>query len=181
MKFVKQFLILIFALVSIVLIVALFVEKKFEVKRSIEIEREPSNVFDYLKYLENHSNFTVWSQMDPDIKQTYSGPEGNVGSIYKWNSKDENVGVGEQEISQIVNNEKIIYEIRLIKPWESTANATFSISDDSEQTTIVNWSFEGEVSWPWNITLLFMNMDEKLGPELEKGLSNLKNILEVNE
>ncbi|MEJ6583229.1 MAG: SRPBCC family protein [Crocinitomicaceae bacterium] len=181
MKFVKQFLILIFSLVSIVPIVALFVEKKFEVKRSVEIEREPSDVFDYLRYLENHSNFTVWSQMDPNIKQTYSGPDGNVGSICKWNSKDENVGVGEQEITQLVNNEKVECELRFIKPWEYSVKAIFSISDNSKQTTMANWSFEGEESWPWNITLLFMNMDEKLGPDLEKGLSNLKNILEVNK
>ena len=37
------------------------------------------------------------------------------------------------------------------------------------------------MSWPWNITLLFMDMDGDLGPDLESGLLKLKNTLEVEE
>lgn len=82
MKFVKPLIILILALVSIVLVVDLFVSNDFKVTRTVEIERERSDIFDYLRYLENQENFSVWSQKDSDIKQTYSGPDGNVGSIY---------------------------------------------------------------------------------------------------
>jgi hypothetical protein len=181
MKFVKQFLILILALVSIVLIVALFVKNDFEVSRTVEIERNRSDVFDYLRYLENHENFTVWSKKDPKINQSYTGPDGNVGAIYKWNSKVENVGAGEQEITQIVDNNTIVFDLRFKKPYKSNAIASFILNEKTTKSTNVEWKFEGEMPWPWNITLLFMDMDKELGPDLEKGLSNLKAILEVEE
>ena len=181
MKFLKQFLILILALVSIILVVALFVTSDFKVTRSVDIEREKSDVFDYIRYMENHENFTVWSQIDPTMKQSYSGPEGNVGSVYSWNSKHEDVGVGEQEIIKLIEGKSISYELRFKKPWESTGKAHFLLDESSRLSTKVDWSFEGSMPWPWNITLLFMDMDSELGPDLEKGLENLKNTLEVEE
>ena len=181
MKFVKQLLILILAIISIVLVVALFVQNDFEVRRSVEIQREQSDVFEYLRLLENHENFTVWSQMDPNIKQSYSGPEGNIGSVYTWESNDENVGEGEQEIIELEEIESIGYELRFKKPMESIAKAHFLLNETSSTSTKVEWVFAGDMSWPWNITLLFMDMDAELGPDLEKGLINLKNTLETEE
>jgi hypothetical protein len=181
MKFLKQLLILILALVSIVLIVALFVKKDFHVSRSIEIERNTLDVFDYVRYLENQENYATWSMEDPNIIQSYSGPEGNIGSIYKWDSKIEDVGAGEQEIIQLTENEKIEYELRFKKPWESKGKAHFTFESISNSSTKVTWEFEGGSSWPWNIMLLFMNMEEELGPDLEQGLNNLKNTLEVED
>lgn len=179
MKFLKQFLILILALISIVLIVALFVKKDFQVSRSVEIERSSEDVYDYIRFLENHESFAVWTMKDPNIEKSYSGPDGNVGSIYKWNSKLEDVGAGEQEIIDMVINKQIDYELRFKKPWESTAQAYFELSNTSNATTKVTWGFKGTSPWPWNIMLLFMNMDDELGPDLEEGLNNLKDILEV--
>lgn len=181
MKFVKQLLILILALVSIVLIVALFVKKDFKVSRSIEIERNTTDVFDFVRYLENHESFAVWSMKDPNIEQSYSGPEGNIGATYKWNSKLEDVGAGEQEIIQLHENQNIEYQLRFKKPWESEAKAYFILENIGDSKTKINWEFKGESPWPWNIMLLFMNMDEQLGPDLEEGLNNLKSILEVEE
>lgn len=179
MKFVKQFLILIVALVSIVLIVALFVKKDFHVSRSVEIERSSQDIYDYLRYLENHESFAVWTMKDPNIKKSYSGSEGNVGSIYKWSSEMEDVGAGEQEIIHLEDNKQIDFELRFKKPWESTAKAYFELSNTSNATTKVTWGFKGASPWPWNIMLLFMNMEDELGPDLERGLNNLKDILEV--
>lgn len=179
MKFVKQLLILILALASIVLIVALFVKKDFQVSRSVEIELSASDVFDYVRQLENHEQFAVWNMKDPNIEKSYSGQEGTVGSTYKWNSKLEDVGVGEQEITNITENEKIDFALRFEKPRKSEAKAHFTFISTSDYSTKVTWGIEGESPWPWNIMLLFINMEEEIGPDLQEGLNNLKSILEV--
>lgn len=168
-------------MVSIVLIVALFVKKDFEVKRTVEIERNVTDVFDYIRYLENHEQFTVWSQLDPTMTKTYSGPDGHVGGLYKWNSTLEEVGAGEQEIVELKENDRLVFDLRFKKPWESEAIATMQLEETSSTSTKIDWSVRGETPWPWNITLLFMDMDGELGPDLEKGLLNLKNTLEVEE
>ena len=181
MKFLKQLVILIFALVSIVLIVALFVRKDFQVNRTVNIERSNTDIYEYLRFLDNHENFTVWSQMDPHMTKVYSGPDGNVGSIYKWNSKDENVGIGEQEITLLIPDEKIEFDLRFKKPWKSNSKVYLDITSESKNSSQVTWGISGETPWPWNITLLFMDMDSQLGTDLETGLNNLKNLLEVEE
>jgi hypothetical protein len=42
----------------------------------------------------------------------------------------------------------------------------------------VSWSINGEMPYPMNITGLFIDMEQTLGEDLEKGLKNLKRILE---
>jgi hypothetical protein len=65
-----------------------------------------------------------------------------------------------------------------MKPFEATDNACFSFATlDSTQTNI-KWGFNGKMKYPMNIMLLFMNMDEMLGKDLETGLVNLKAVME---
>ena len=45
-------------------------------------------------------------------------------------------------------------------------------------TTKVVWGFEGHMDYPSNIMLLFMDMEEMLGGDLQTGLDNLKKNLE---
>jgi len=44
--------------------------------------------------------------------------------------------------------------------------------------TNVSWSIHSKMPFPMNITLLFINMDELMGRDLEVGLLNLKKQLE---
>ncbi len=48
----------------------------------------------------------------------------------------------------------------------------------SENATKVKWGFSGRMDYPMNLMLLFMNMEEMLGKDLDKGLQNLKAVLE---
>ena len=87
MKFLKQFTILVASIVALVLIIALFVEKNYDVSRSVIIKKEKSEVFNYVKALENHESFSIWQQKDPNIVQTFTGESGEVGSLYTWSSE----------------------------------------------------------------------------------------------
>ena len=181
MKFLKQFVILIVAFVCIILVVALFVKKDYNITRSIDISKSKAAVFDYLKYLENHEEFTVWTEKDPKTIKSYRGEDGTVGFVHRWESSHEEVGVGEQEIIKMDSETGIEYELRFEKPWEMTANAYFNLEEKTINNTKVVWGFKGTSPWPWNIFLLFMDMEKELSPDLEKGLENLKNTLEIEE
>lgn len=52
---------------------------------------------------------------------------------------------------------------------------TTAITDNQ---TLVRWQFIGNMKYPMNVMLLFMNMEKMIGNDLEKGLQNLKIILE---
>lgn len=178
MNFIISILSGITGLIFILLIIALFVRKEYSLVREINISKPVNEVFDYLKFLKNQDNFSKWALMDPNMKKEYKGVDASVGFISAWDSKNKNVGKGEQEIKNLSEGKRIDYEIRFIKPFSGVAQSYLTIENISGNETRINWGFASKMKYPMNLMLLFMNMDKMLGNDLETGLKNLKNILE---
>ncbi|MBO9572170.1 MAG: SRPBCC family protein, partial [Chitinophagaceae bacterium] len=159
------------------LVIALFVKKDYAVEREVLISKPKSEVYDYVKYLKNQNNYSTWAKMDPNMTQTFSGTDGTVGFISAWEGNSK-VGKGEQEIKNMQEGERIDYEIRFIKPFESVAPSYMATEAVGDNQTKVKWGFSGRMPYPMNIMRLFMNMPELIGRDLQTGLDNLKNILE---
>lgn len=177
-KIAKIIVYIVLGLVALVLLTALFVKKEYSVERDISLNKPKEVVYDYVKYLKNQNNFSVWSKIDPGMKQEFRGTDGTVGFVSAWESKNKQAGKGEQEIIRIAEGEKIDYEIRFLEPMKSTDNAYITFKAVNDTVTNVKWGFFGKIKYPMNLMLLFMDMDKMLGKDLEGGLSNLKGILE---
>lgn len=175
---IKKILLFVVALIGLVLLMAFFLPSEYDVVRKTTINQNRDELFDYLKYLRNQEEFSVWARMDPNQKNTYRGVDGEVGFVNRWESDIDSVGVGEQEIKNIIDGERIDYEVRFIKPFESTATAYITTKAINPTTTEVVWGFHGEMPYPINLFLLVMDMEKMLGKDLEGGLANLKEIQE---
>lgn len=180
MKIIKKLFLVIVALVALVLITALFVKKEYTVSRSVEITSNLSDVYDYISRLDNQQEYAVWQAKDPKTKNTSTGKDGAVGYIHSWSSTHEEVGVGEQEIMKMTIDERIDFALRFKKPMEMEATAYMTTEENGDNTK-VTWVCEGGSPYPFNIFFLFMDMDEALGPDLQKGLDNLKVIMESKD
>lgn len=178
MKIIKKILIGIGIIILIPLIVAIFVKKDYAVEREITINKPKQEVFDYVKFLKNQDNFSKWATMDANMKKNYTGTDGTVGFVSAWDSEMEDVGKGEQEIKKITDGERIDFELRFIKPFESTEKAYMTTESIAENQTKVKWGFDGHMSYPSNLMLLFMNFDKMIGDDLNTGLTTLKTVLE---
>ncbi|MDX5418763.1 MAG: SRPBCC family protein [Hymenobacteraceae bacterium] len=178
MKILKKILLAVVALVVLALVVALFVKKEYAVEREIAINKPKSEVYDYLKMLKNQDNFSVWATRDPDMKKDYRGTDGTVGFVSAWDSQSDDVGAGEQEITGMTEGERIDYELRFFRPFEATDNAYMITESVSENQTKVKWGFDGKMDYPMNLMLLFMDMEDMLGGDLQAGLDRLKANLE---
>ena len=178
MKILKYSLAVIAILLAIFLLLAFFAPNRYSVERQVTIKKPKQEVFDYVVLLKNQDNFSVWANMDTQMKKTYKGEDGKVGFVSAWESKLDDVGKGEQEILKIVGNERIEYELRFIEPFEANDLAYMQLSEISPTETTVTWGFKGEMAFPMNIFLLFMDMEKQLGGDLQKGLDNLKTVLE---
>ena len=168
----------ILGLIALLLIVALFVKKEYAVVREVTINKPRQVVFDYVKYLKNQDNYSVWAKLDPNMKKDYSGTDGTLGFVSAWESNVKDVGSGEQEITKITDGERLDMELRFLKPFKSTDFAYIITENVSDNQTKVMWGFTGKMPYPMNIMLLCMNMDKMLGNELQTGLNNLKSTLE---
>lgn len=178
MKILKKVLIVLGILIAIPLIIALFVEKDYAVEREIVINKPNSEVFDYIKLLKNQNNFSKWATMDPNMKKTYRGTDGTIGFVSAWESNNEDVGAGEQEIVKIVEDQRIDYELRFFKPFKATNPAYMTTEALNENQTKVKWGFKGHMAYPFNITMLFIDFEEMVGDDFHQGLEKLKTELE---
>ncbi len=178
MKIVKWILIVIVILVAIPLITAVFVKKDYKIEREVVINKPKQEVFDYIKYLKNQNNFSKWAQMDLNMKKEFRGTDGTVGFVSAWDSENKDVGKGEQEIKGIKEGERVDYEIRFIKPFESTSSAYMTTEAVNSSQTKVKWVFFGNMPYPMNLMQVIMDMDNAVGSDLQTGLNNLKAILE---
>ena len=178
MKALKIILAIIGLLVAIILITPLFVNGDYSVEKEVQINQSSDVVFDYVKYLKNQDEFSMWATMDSDMEKTFSGTDGTVGAVAGWKSENKDVGSGEQEITGIQEGERIDFELRFFEPFESTDNAYFEVEAVNDSVTITKWGFYGKMKYPMNMMLLFMDMEEMLGGQLQEGLDNLKVILD---
>lgn len=178
MKILKIVGIVLVSLIVLVLVVAALTKKDYALEREVVINKPKQEVFDYVKLLKNQDNFSVWAQMDPNMKKEYRGVDGTVGFVSAWESQKDDVGKGEQEIAQIVEGEKIDYNLHFIKPFEGLAKSTLKTEEVSATETKVKWAFSSSMPYPMNIMLLCMDMEGMLGKSLQDGLNNLKTILE---
>jgi len=112
------------------------------------------------------------------MKKTYNGTDGTIGFVSAWESKVENVGVGEQEILKITEGERIDMKLRFKVPFEAEDDAYMTTQDVENNQTKVKWGFKGAFPYPMNLMGLYMDMDKEVGGDLEVGLKNLKTVLE---
>ena len=171
-------LIILFAIAGIIallLIIALFIKKRYYIYREIIIAAPLQKVFDYLKLLKNWDNFNERATADPSRKNEYKGTDGTVGFIYAW-SGNKKVGEGEKEIKAIVEGKSIETEIRFIKPFTLTGYTNMSTESVSDNQTKVTLSNASTLKYPLNILLLMV--EKGIGKDMSISLSCLKNILE---
>ncbi|QDH80660.1 SRPBCC family protein [Echinicola soli] len=178
MKILKIILLSILGLALLVLIIAFFVPREMNVQKSVVINRPVEQVFDYVKMLKNQNEFSVWMTIDPKMKKAYEGVDGTVGAITKWDSQHNDVGQGEQEIIGIEENTRIDYELRFIRPFESTAQAYMITESTSANQTKVTWGFHSESKYPMNLVQKVIGLEKMLGDQLQQGLDTLKGQME---
>ncbi|MDQ3192844.1 MAG: SRPBCC family protein [Bacteroidota bacterium] len=178
MKILKIVLIALTIIIAIPLLIALGIKKEYAVEREIVINKSSDEVFNYLKYLKNQDNFSVWNKMDPDMKKSYTGTDGTIGFIAHWDSENKEVGKGTQTITNITEGERIDTHLKFLIPFEAEDDAYMITEPVAENQTKVKWGFTGKMDYPSNFFLLIMDMEDMIGGDLETGLSNLKEVME---
>lgn len=171
------FVYILLGIVALIIILALVAPRKYEVKRSITINKPLPEVFNYIKHIKNQNNWSPWKQKDPNMKQEFIGTDGELGFISKWEGNKE-VGTGEQEIINIEENKRLDSELRFFKPWKSTSIGFFTVENVGGNETKVVWGFKGINPIPFNIFMLFFNFEKAVGKDFEDGLLQLKHVLE---
>jgi hypothetical protein len=75
-------------------------------------------------------------------------------------------------------NELVRYRLDFVRPMAGTADVAFTLKPEGGQTR-VTWGMEGEKNYISKVMCLFMSMDKMVGGAFERGLADIKTIVET--
>lgn len=178
MKILKIVLLSLAGLIVLLLIVALFSAKEYTIEREVTINKPKQVVFDYVKVAKNQNHYNKWWMADPNVKIDFRGTDATVGFVSAWESHDDHVGKGEQEIVKIIDGQEVDHALRFIKPFEGNADSRMITEAISDSQTKVKWSFHSGMKYPMNVMLVIFPVEKMLGDDLQTSLTRLKASLE---
>lgn len=174
MKALKTIGIILGAVILVLVVIGLIAPKTIATEKSIVINAPRAAVFPYLQYFAKQQAWSPWNERDPNMKSEIIGTDGTIGAINRWESATE--GNGEQEITELVPDERMGTVLRF--GGMGTADAYLTAAD-AEGGTKVTWGFHSDAPFPWNVMTLLTGTQKMLEKEYEKGLNNLKTLVET--
>jgi hypothetical protein len=181
MKALKITGIAVLAIVAVVVFSIAVMSPKSHLERSVVINGAPSSVYEEIASLKNFNTWSPWTEIDPDAKFTFEGPEIGIGSKMSWVSTDDKLGQGSQWIIEAEENRRIKTGLAFAG-LEGNFTAEFILEPVNEGTK-VTWTYDGDVSNTpvMNAAMGKMMgalMDSMMGGQYEQGLNSLKRRVE---
>jgi len=149
----------------------------YRVVRSASVSAAPAVVFMQVNDLHNWEAWSPWAKLDPGMKQNYEGGPAGAGASYTW-AGNKKVGEGRMTITESRPDDLIRIKLEFLKPFASTCATEFTFKPEGNQT-VVTWSMAGENNFMAKAFCLFMNMDKTVGGDFEKGLAQMKSLVET--
>lgn len=173
----KKVLYVIIGLGVIYLILCAFGPKQIIVERETSINKPATLVKEKMGDLKFfHERWSPWTEKDPNMKVTYEGTPGQVGHSHTW-SGNKDVREGVMKISA-VNGDTIVEDLSFSTNANNKDATVNLIAKDNGNSTSAKWQMIMKVGFLHRAPMLFINMDKMMGPDFEKGLANLKTVLE---
>jgi len=168
------------ALAVIVIAFAAFIAARpsqYRVARTVTMAAPASTVFAEVNDFRRWNAWNPWAKIDPAMKETYEGAPAGPGAIYTWAGNRE-VGQGRMTVTESRPNELVRINLEFLKPFAATSTAEFTFRPDGDRTA-VTWSMVGQANFVAKIIHLFVDMDTMIGGNFERGLVDLKSIVEA--
>lgn len=175
MKFLKRLILLVLVLVAALVGIGYVLPDSAHVERTVRIDAPPGAVFPYVNNLKRFTEWSPWADKDPDMQQTFQGPDAGIGAQLYWESDVPEVGSGSTLIVQSNPPKRVVNRLEL--PDLSNATYYFDISETDDGSR-VTWGFDTEFRGNLIGRYFGLMMDRWIGAEYERGLDNLKQLVE---
>ena len=150
---------------------------EFRVERTATMSTPAPVVFAQVNDFHKWEAWSPYAKRDPGMRKSFEGAPAGVGAIYTWSGNHE-VGEGRTTIIESRPGELIRVKLEFVRPFAATSTATFTFRPEGERTA-VTWSLDGRNGFPAKAMGLVMNMDKMIGDDFEKGLAQMKAIVEA--
>lgn len=167
--------------ISVIIIVLAIVvamqPSEYRIARTVIMSAPAPAVFAQVNDFHNWEAWSPWAKLDPSMKKTYEGPPAGIGAISTWAGNNQ-VGEGRAIITESRPSDLIRIKLEYVKPFTATSTAEFTFKPEGDQT-VVTWGLTGRNNFIGKAFGLFMNMDKMVGGQFEKGLAQMKSMVET--
>lgn len=179
---IKKAILGILALVVVAVIVICAViamqPEDFKVTRSTTMNAPPERIFEQVNDFHKWDAWSPWAKLDPNMKTTYSGAAPGAGSSYTWVGNND-VGEGKMAITASHPSDHVAIDLEFIRPFSAKNITEFNLKPDGDKTN-VTWSMTGKNNFMAKGFGLVMNMDKLVGGDFDKGLAQMKAVVEAS-
>ena len=174
---IKKILIVLVGIVAALTVVVALRPADFRIARSASFSAPPAAVFEQVNDLHKFQEWSPWAKLDPAAKNSFQGPPAGTGAAFSWAGNME-VGEGTMTITESRPGELVRFRLDFRKPISGTNTAEFTFQPEGGGT-LVTWSTEGKNGFIAKAVGLVMDCDKMVGGQFEKGLADLKKIVEA--
>ena len=143
------------AVIAILFIIVALRPADFRVERSATLAATPMALFDQVN---DHHKFALWNpflKLDPNVKNTYSGPDSGVGAVCSWEG-NKRIGAGSATIIESKPAELVRQRMDWKRPMEGTSTVEFTFKPAGDET-VVTWAMYGKNNFMGKLVSLFMD------------------------
>jgi hypothetical protein len=176
MKIVKIILTVIIAAAALVLLAAAFLPSAYRVTRSIEIMRPADEIFPMVADFSNWTRWSPWAGMDPDSVTTVKDSPKGKNTVMTWEGPKS--GSGSLSVESMIHGRSLKAKLVFNAPFEMESADSWTF-EAVKGGTKVTWTNEGALEYPAG-RFLGLFLDGWIGPDHDKGLANLKKLVEKN-
>lgn len=151
-------------------------EGKFHFERSGVINASPEKIYPYLSQFKLGSQWSSFEKVDPEMKKSYLGEEGQVGSKLEFDGNSE-AGSGTIEILKLVPNESVDLKLTMTKPMHAENFIQYKLTPEANGTRFT-WSMHGDNGFMGKLISVFIDCETMLDKPFTDGIHNLKTIVE---
>ena len=167
---------LIVVVVVVLCVVIAMQPEDLKITRTATFNAPQAVVFEQVNDFHKWEAWSPWAKIDPTMKVTHSGAASGAGAVYAWAGTGE-AGEGKMTITQSRPNDHIAIDLEFLKPFAARNVTEFTFKPSGEKTD-VTWTMTGKKDFIMKAFCLVVDMDKMIGADFEKGLAQMKPIVE---
>lgn len=165
-----------FVVVIVVLAgIGMLLPREVTVARSTTIDASPEDVFPHVSNLKATEAWSPWLGIDPNVKTEFNEIAEGVGARMEWRSDHPDVGSGAMEVIESVAPTTLVNALDFGEMGLATAR--YDLAGSAGKTDIT-WSLDVDMGAGPIGRWMGLMMDGWVGADYERGLANLKALIE---
>jgi carbon monoxide dehydrogenase subunit G len=148
----------------------------FLYEKSGVINAPAEKIFPYLSNFRLGGQWSPYEKIDPNMKKTFSGQDGQVGSVMEFEGNSE-AGSGKLELMEVKPNEMVQIKLTMTKPFYAENTIIYQLIPEGSGTRF-SWSMSGDGGFLGKLIGVLIDCEKMVTDQFVTGINNLKTLIE---